>query len=104
MLVSATAHGVLYHVVVLAMQAQQWNALLTGRKLQFIAEGRCIGREGKYATERSLPFQVSAVQHHGATLGKTGQENPRGVYSAGSLLFDQINDHLRRLFQLLAID
>ncbi|MNQ87567.1 hypothetical protein D3C85_1027960 [compost metagenome] len=93
-LVGRAAHGVLHDIVVLAMQAQHRNPLLAGGKFQLVAEGWRIGGEGKYATERSLPFEERAVQDHRATLGKAGQENSRGVYSAGALLFDQINDPL----------
>jgi len=39
MLVGAAAHGVLHHIIVLAVQAQRGNALLAGGQLQLIAEG-----------------------------------------------------------------
>ncbi|MNI46532.1 hypothetical protein D3C73_1010000 [compost metagenome] len=103
-LAGTAAHRVLHHVIVLTVQRKHRNTLLAGGQLQFITESRRISREGKYATEWSLPFQECGVKHHGATLGKTCQENSRGVYSAGSLRFDQFNDPIRRRFQLLAID
>ncbi|MCY1174111.1 hypothetical protein D9M73_142980 [compost metagenome] len=77
---------------------------MAGGQLQFVAEGRCISRKGNDATQRSLPLQKSGVDHHGTALGKAGQENPRGVYSAGLLRFDQFDDPVGRLFQLLAVD
>jgi hypothetical protein len=44
------------------------------------------------------------VQHHGATLGKTGQENPRQVDALGLLGLDQRDDLLGRFLQLRFVD
>ncbi|MNP34991.1 hypothetical protein D3C76_1283030 [compost metagenome] len=68
MLVGAAPHRVLHHIVVLAVQAQHWNALLAGGHFQLVTEGRCISGEGEYATQWSLPFQKRGVEHHRTTL------------------------------------
>ncbi|MNN38738.1 hypothetical protein D3C81_1527460 [compost metagenome] len=67
-------------------------------------KGWGIGGQCQYAAQLLLPFEECCVQHYGATLRETRQENARRVDATGALGFNQIYNCLCRFIQLFAVD